>query len=282
VGTLYVVRAPAGDPEDLTLRARRVLAEAVCLVADDLSAARRLLAHHGLKTHLLPLLNPADSAGVDSVLAVLATRDVALLLTDPSPVPVDAGAALIAVALERGLAVVPIPGPALPITALVISGLPTDAFVYLGPLPAAPSDRTALFASVASERRTLVALAPSLDLAGALGAVSIVLGDRPVAVMTTSQQGRQEVWRGTSTQAPEPSEMSELLAATDICVLVIGGASAQRLRWEQDRLEAEIRAHLRKGTGARAVSGQLAAESGWSRREIYRLVVAASQFPPDP
>ncbi len=267
VGTLYVVGAPAGDLDDLTHRALRILGEVALVVADDVGHARQLLTHWDIAT-------PLVSAGGDAPLDALETADVALLSAGWSPGPSGPGYRLVCAALERGVAVVPIPGPTVPITALVVSGLPADSFVYLGGLPRQSSACRDLLASVADERRTLVVVEARDHISAALTDLHRVLGDRPLVVAAASEEGTEVLWRGSLGKVPG------LLAARaepGPYALVIGGASGKRIRWGEDRLRAEVETRLAQGLGAKEIGQQLAVESGWLRREIYRLAVEVAQ-----
>jgi 16S rRNA (cytidine1402-2'-O)-methyltransferase len=177
-------------------------------------------------------------------------------------------------ALEQGFPVVPVPGPSLPLKALIASGLPADSFVYLGRLPQSVAARRQLLASVVTERRSLVALEAQQHLPGLLSELHEVLGDRPLAVVASSQH-HDDTWRGTIAQA---SEHLSLLPGTDPCVLVVGGFREKAAPWDEDRLQAEIRSWLDQGLGAKETSRALAIESGWPRREIYRLAVESGSF----
>lgn len=270
VDTLYVVGAPLGDPEDLTLRARRILAEAGVIVADDLPTARHLLDHWGILTPLIPLSESGEGGASGSGLKALEAGTVALLSPSWSPGPGDMGQQLIRAAIGRGLAVVPIPGPTLPISALLISGLPTDSFLYLGWLPQAACARRDLLTSVASEQRSLVALESPGRLRAALVDLGQVLGDRPLAVVAGAAQQPDEIWRGTTAEA---SERPPDLPARGPCVLVVGGARERTARWDKEQLQTEIQAHRAQGLSIKEISRQLALESGWSRREVYDLAL---------
>ena len=232
MGTLYVVGAPAGDPDDLTLRARRILAEVRFVVAERLDAAQQLLDHHDVTTPL------AASSGEAASLAALEVGDVALLLREGAPGPSSRELAFIRAAIERGWPVEPIPGPARPLTALILSGLPTDSFVYLG-------DRHDLLEDVAGEHRTLVLMAPPDQVDSLLADMHETLGERPLAQM----QG----------------------------ALVIGGARDEPVCWEQAQLQAEIETLLGRGQRVKEISQALAAESGWPRREVYDLAVQVAR-----
>jgi 16S rRNA (cytidine1402-2'-O)-methyltransferase len=263
VGTLYVVSAPAGDPNDLTRRALRVLKNVALIVADGEGNARQLLDHYGIVTPLVP-------APRDTHLEALAEADVALLCSGPSPAPSEVGYGLIRRALACGYPVEPAPGPSLLITSLVISGLPADSFVHLGELPRERTARRELLDTVSAEHRSILALAPDALLTAALADLFDTLGDRPLALVAASSPGAEVVWRGSSAQAARgPGEAT--LPGT--YVLVIGGAPDEVTRWDEVRLHSEIESRQAAGMGAKEISQQLARDSGWSRREIYRLSV---------
>ena len=157
MGTLYLVATPIGNLEDVTARALRVLREASLIAAEDTRHTRQLLARFDIHTPLTSYFEHNKLAKLDEILSALAAGDVALVSDAGTPGLSDPGYELVRAALDAGHAVVPIPGPSALLAALVASGLPTDAFVYLGFLPRKDSDRQRLLASVAREPRTLVA-----------------------------------------------------------------------------------------------------------------------------
>jgi 16S rRNA (cytidine1402-2'-O)-methyltransferase len=265
VGTLYVVGAPAGDPGDLTRRALEILGTVGLIVAGDGGSTRDLLEYHGIATPL----TLARDAHPD----LLAESDVALLCSGLSPAPSYPGFQLIRGALENNRPVVPIPGPALAITALVLSGLPADSFLYLGELPQERPARRRLLAQVRTGQRSLVARSRPSLLPAALADLSNLLGDRPLALVASSARGTDLVWRGRLEAAGDELGELELPAA---CALVIGGAPDVAARWEEDRLRSEIWTRLLAGLGVKEISQQLAEDSGWSRRDVYRLSVELS------
>jgi 16S rRNA (cytidine1402-2'-O)-methyltransferase len=262
VGTLYVIGTPAGDPADLTHRALRTLETVDLIVAGDEVSARALAAHQGLAAPVVLARDVTPDA--------LAEGDVALLCSGLSPAPSYPGFQLIRGALDRHYPVVPIPGPSLAITALIISGLPADSFVYLGPLPQEQAARRELLARIRTELRSVVAFSPPALLPAALVDLFQMLGDRALAVVASSVRGAELVWRGRLVLA-----MAELGkdAAPGTCALVLGGAPDEAARWAEDRLCSEIRSRLVAGLGVKEISQQLAENSGWSRREIYSLSV---------
>lgn len=264
MGTLYVASAPAGDPDDAPFRLQRTLRDASLVAATDPSSVQPLLDQLGVTTPLV------STAPADGALDALAMGDVVLLLEGTASSPPPAAQAVIEAALARGHPVLSLPGPTLPVTALVASGLPADSFVYLGLMPEQPSERSELIACVASEQRTLVAVAQGESLPQLLAELCAALGDRPMAVLALGdaqvRRGRLahglDAWRESTPRGP--------------CGLVIGGASGQITRWDEGRLRMEIGLRLDRGAEAKEIARQLASESGWARREIYRLAVRAA------
>jgi 16S rRNA (cytidine1402-2'-O)-methyltransferase len=255
--------------DDVTLRALRTLGDVSIIVAADVDRARRLLDSYDITTRLVAV------AGVEDALGALEAGDIALVLEGQVLGPSGFHLALVQAAIERGFPVVPVPGPAFPVTALVVSGLPADSFVYLGELPRQAAVRRDLWASVATEHRTLVALESPDRLDDCLPDLCDVLGDRPLVVVRASERGTEIVWRG---DADEAVTCQVSFSGDEPCVLVIGGALDEPPPWDEDRLRAEIRGCLEQGLRVKETSQRLAAESGWRRREIYRLATEISRF----
>ncbi len=270
-GTLYIVGTPAGEPDHITRRALRTLREVALVVAEGDSIVEHLIAHHGIQT---PQEIPTKP---DAILDALAVGDVAILLPGWLPGPSGPCCRLIQSAIERGFPVVPIPGPSSPITALVASGLPADSFVYLGALDQEPAVRPDLLSPMSTERRTLVARLSLDRLPEILTDLHDTLGDRPLVIFTAQDHRSGRRWQGTVSGAQE--HLPETWDSGP-CVLVIGGARGQAIRWSEDRLRAEILTRLNQGLGAKKISQQLV-ESGWPRREIYNLAVEIAQHGPD-
>jgi 16S rRNA (cytidine1402-2'-O)-methyltransferase len=260
VSILYLVGVPAGNREHLTLRARRLLKEVRHIIAEDADDARALLADLDVAT--LPAGLPADGTALD----LLQGGDVALLVYGW---PGEAGRRLVQAAVQRGHEVLAVPGPALPITALILSGLPADTFVYLGELSPDAAARRRWLAAASGEGCTLVAVA-SAPLLEVLSDLYDELGDRPLVVVPSSSLESRSIWRGSlATAAGEGLSRP----CGTLCALVIGGSHQAPEPWDEQRLAAEIDALLARGHRAKEISRQLTEESGWSRRRVYDLVV---------
>ena len=275
MGTLYLVATPIGNLEDITARALRVLREASLIAAEDTRHTRQLLAHFDIHTPLTSYFEHNKLAKLDEVLSALAAGDVALVSDAGTPGLSDPGYELVRAALDAGHAVVPIPGSSALLAALVASGLPTDAFVYLGFLPRKDSVRQRLLGSVAREPRTLVAFEAPHRLLDALRDIESTLGDRPVAVARELTKLHEEIFRGRASAAWAHFAQKEILGEI---TLVIGGApEAAQEPWDETRVRAEVEKRVNEGMKKKEAARRVAELSGWPVREVYKLTAVRDE-----
>ena len=198
-GLLYVVATPIGNLEDITLRAVRILNEADVIAAEDTRHTRKLLAHLDIHTPLTSFHAHSGTARLERILHSLAEGKSVALVTDAgTPGIADPGQPLIAAAVEKGIPVVPVPGPSAAAAAVVrsrFSGEPCSAF--LGFLPGRLSRRKRLLASVADLPLNLVIYASPYRLTEDLKACQDCLGDREIVVARELTKVHEELLRGT-------------------------------------------------------------------------------------
>jgi 16S rRNA (cytidine1402-2'-O)-methyltransferase len=200
---LYVVATPIGNLEDISLRSLRILREVGLIAAEDTRKTRHLLNAYDIETPLTSYHEHSRKAKLDHLLGHLGKEDLALVSEAGMPGLSDPGYDLVVSAIDRGISVVPIPGPSAVVTALVISGLPTDQFVYVGFLPRRKGQRQRLLGSICDEPRTIVAFESPHRLRGALADIEEILGDRRVSVCRELTKVHEEVFRGRVSQARE-------------------------------------------------------------------------------
>jgi 16S rRNA (cytidine1402-2'-O)-methyltransferase len=198
---LYVVATPIGNLEDISLRALRVLREVKLIAAEDTRKTRRLLNAHNIETPMTSYHEHSKRAKLDYLLGYLEKEDLALVSEAGMPGLSDPGYDLIVAAVERGISVVSVPGPSAVITALVVSGLPTDQFVFVGFLPRRKGQRQRLLSSISDEARTIVAFEAPHRVREALTDIEEILGDRRVSVCRELTKVHEEVFRGRMSQA---------------------------------------------------------------------------------
>ncbi|MDH7488299.1 MAG: 16S rRNA (cytidine(1402)-2'-O)-methyltransferase [Anaerolineae bacterium] len=270
MGTLYLVGTPIGNLEDITLRALRILREVALIAAEDTRHTRTLLARYDIRTPTTSYFEHNKLAKLDAILAALETGDVALVSDAGMPGISDPGYELVRAALARGFPVVPVPGPSAIVAALAASGLPTDAFVYVGFLPRKAGERRRALESLRDERRTLVLYEAPHRLLDTLADILTTLGDRPVAIARELTKVHEEIWRGTVSEAR--AHFAEHAPRGEF-TLVIGGA-AEPQAWTEEQVREALARRLAEGWSARDAATDVAARSGWPKRDVYRIAAA--------
>jgi 16S rRNA (cytidine1402-2'-O)-methyltransferase len=198
---LYVIATPIGNLEDISLRALRLLQDVKLIAAEDTRTTRRLLNAYRIKTPLTSYHEHSKRAKLDHLLDYLEKDDLALVSEAGMPGLSDPGYELIVAAIGRGISVVPVPGASAVITALVVSGLPTDQFLYVGFLPRRKGQRQRLLSSIVDEPRTIVAFETPHRLNEALSDIGEILGDRRLSVCRELTKVHEEIFRGRVSQA---------------------------------------------------------------------------------
>jgi 16S rRNA (cytidine1402-2'-O)-methyltransferase len=269
LGTLYVVGTPIGNLEDISLRALRILAKVDLIAAEDTRKTGRLLAHHGIDTPLTSYWEHNKLSKLDYILDVLQERDVALVSNAGMPGISDPGYELIRAAIEDGIGVVAVPGASAIVAALVVSGLPTDGFLYLGFLPRKRGKRVSLLTSVAGERRTLVAFEAPHRLLSALEDVRESLGERQLAVTRELTKLHEEVLRGSVSEVLDHFRGSPPRGEV---TLVIGGA--EEARWDRDEVEKALQKLRSQGVPPTEAVREITRSSQLPRADVYRIWVS--------
>jgi 16S rRNA (cytidine(1402)-2'-O)-methyltransferase len=182
----------------------------------------------------------------------------------------DPGYELVQAALASGFDVRPVPGPSAPISALTVSGLPTDSFLYLGYLPHKSNERRTRLTEISQQPFTLVFLESPHRLVDSLEDILSILGDRRICVAREMTKMYEEFWRGSVSGAIEYFKSKEPRGEF---TLVIGGNKTEdRGRWTEDDLLKAIKKELKADKPTKELSAELAKESGWNKRDVYALI----------
>jgi 16S rRNA (cytidine1402-2'-O)-methyltransferase len=270
MGTLYLVATPIGNLEDMSPRAVRILREASLIAAEDTRHTGKLLRHFAIETPITSYFEHNKLNKLDFILEKLATGDVALVSDAGTPAINDPGYELVKAALDAKHDVRPVPGPSAPITALTVSGLPTDSFLYLGYLPHKTSERHRRLEEVESQPHTLVFLESPYRIVEALEDILLVLGDRRLCVAREMTKMFEEYWRGNVSGAVHYFKSQP--ARGEFTLVVDGKQEDGNVKWSEEQLQKAIETELKNEKSAKEISTQLAENSGWSKREIYSFI----------
>ena len=262
---LYVVATPIGNLEDITLRAIRTLHEVKLIAAEDTRKTKRLLTTYNIRTPITSFHEHNKWAKLEHILGCLDNGDVALVSEAGMPGISDPGYELIVAAYKRGITVVPIPGASVVVTAVAVSGLSAERFIYLGFLPNKSGGRRRILESVADEQGTIVVFESPHRLIASLKDILTVLGDRRMSVCRELTKIHEEVFRGTISQAIE-----HFTEPRGEFTLVIEGKRVKEKPSLTEDIERQLH-HMRlSGLSAKEAIARIAGETGISKKELYR------------
>jgi len=271
IGTLYLVGTPIGNLEDITLRAIRILKESDLIAAEDTRTALILLRHYGIGKPLVSYYDPREEAkSLPLVNRLLRGETVALISESGMPSISDPGFRLVRAALAAGIRVIPIPGPSSLLSALVVSGLPTDRFVFEGFLPARSSARKKKLVSLRDDDRTLIFFESPRRLIQALGDIELTLGNRRIAVARELTKKFEEAIRGTAAEVAARLDGREIRGEI---VLVVEGKTGPSAASDLP-LPDQVRKLVDDLGISRMEAIKLIARSrGVAKSEIYRELI---------
>ena len=269
--TLYVVGTPIGNLEDLSPRAARILEQVSLVASEDTRVTRRLLNHVGVRPRLLSFNEHNWRERLGAVFQALEQGDVALVTDAGMPGISDPGHELVAAAIDRGIRVESVPGPSAVTTALAMSGLPADSFIFLGFLPRRRRERQRCLGEVSNSSLTIVLFEAPHRMRATLEDVAEIFGDRLIAVCRELTKLHEEIFRGTA-----PDALAHFDSPRGEFVLVISGAEPDSdTELQQGAREEEILGFLaeRRADGARSrdAIAETAGKYGVPKNIAYRL-----------
>ncbi len=240
---LYAVATPIGNLGDITVRALMTLSAADLILCEDTRTTSKLLQRYAIKTKLSPYHEHNAEKVRPGILGRLKDGAAMALVSDAGmPLVSDPGYRLLGEAASLGIAVTVCPGPSAVLTALALSGLPTDRFSFFGFMPAKKSARERLFAEIAKLHSTLIFFDSPHRIVASLRDIETSLPGRTVAVARELTKLYEEVMRGT------PGEVRTALEARASIkgeiTLIVSGPSGHEPASEET-IEAEITAALK-------------------------------------
>ncbi|MET3805295.1 16S rRNA (cytidine1402-2'-O)-methyltransferase [Nakamurella sp. UYEF19] len=270
-GRLVLAGTPLGRVSDASAGLIEALTTADVIAAEDTRRLHRLAADLGvsLSATVLSYYEAVEQARIPGLLDRIRQGATVVLVTDAGmPSVSDPGYRLVAAAAAAGLPVTSVPGPSAVITALALSGLPSDRFTFEGFPPRKSGERATALSALAGETRTMVFFESVHRLSDTLAAMVIAFGaDRPAALCRELTKTYEEVRRGT---------LGELSAGAEgvrgEVTLVIGGASADAVGPPSDEaLGAAVAELVAAGSTRRDAVDTIAARFGLPRRTVYAV-----------
>lgn len=273
-GILYIVATPIGNLEDMTFRAVRVLKDVDLIAAEDTRHTQVLLNRFEIGTALTSYHQHNERTKARQLVARLKRgASIALVSDAGTPAISDPGYRLVVEALDAGIRVIPVPGPSALTAVLSAGGLPTNEFVFAGFLPAKKQERRSKLHKLSGEHRSMVMHEAPHRLKECLDDLHDVLGDRRIVVAREVTKVHEEFIRGCV------SQVIEELAAKEVrgeITLVVEGSS-QDTAVSEEALRDEIATLQAGGKRVKEIAEILGEKFGYSKKEIYRLVLDRSE-----
>jgi 16S rRNA (cytidine1402-2'-O)-methyltransferase len=274
-GTLYLVSTPIGNLEDITHRAIRLLREVDLIACEDTRHTRKLLNHYGINTRTISYHEHNERERAAELLKLLESgSNVAIVSDAGTPTISDPGFRLARNAIDNGVRVVPVPGASALITALVVSGMPTDEFFFGGFLPARSGARRTRLKELSAVPATLIFYEAPHRIAATLKDAYEILGEREAVVARELTKMHEELARGRLSELAarfsSDSVRGEIVLIIDRTTLnpeVVAGET-------RASIGAMVATFENEGLDHRTALKQAARALGLSRAEAYRRLVA--------
>jgi 16S rRNA (cytidine1402-2'-O)-methyltransferase len=273
-GLLVLAGTPIGDPDDAAPALIRELAAADVIAAEDTRRLRRLAVALAADVpgRIVSYFEGNEAARTPELVEALSAGGRVLLVTDAGmPSVSDPGYRLVAAAVAAGVRVTAVPGPSAVLTALAVSGLPTDRFCFEGFLPRRSGERSRRLAALRDEERTMVFFESRHRLAAALDAMVLAFDDdRRAAVCRELTKTHEEVRRGTLGELAAWARGGVLGEIT----IVVAGATTARAVATVEQAAALVAEREAAGAARKEAIAAVARDFGLPKRAVYAAVVA--------
>ncbi|MDB4868973.1 MAG: rsmI [Cohnella sp.] len=282
-GTLYLVATPIGNLEDMTFRAIRTLKEVDLIAAEDTRQTRKLLTHFEIQNRLVSYHeHNREASGPELIKFLEEGKHIALVSDAGMPAISDPGVELVAEAASRGIPVVPVPGANAALSALIISGLPTDRFLFVG-FPPRDRKRMGRFLDrLETEPGTLILYESPHRIRKTLAHLAERWGGRRMAMVRELTKRYEEAVRGTvraclayAEEQPPVGECCIIIEGTDLAALSSTGADVRSDAWWMTlTLGQHVEHYMTEAGSNRKEAMKLAAKDrGLSRRDVYQAML---------
>lgn len=280
-GSLYLVATPIGNLEDMTYRAVRILQECDIIAAEDTRQSRKLLTHFEIPAK--PLFSYHEhnktASGPEIIRYIIEGKNVALVSDAGLPAISDPGSDLVSLAIEAGISVIPIPGANAALSALIVSGLPTERFTFIGFLPRERKDIVQQLQALQSAQGTLLFYESPHRVKKTLEILQEVLGNRKVTLARELTKRYEEFLRGSISECLD--WLTEHPPLGEYCLVVEAGSAEEELKeknawWQELSLQEHVEHYEREGLSRKDAMKKTASDRGVSKRDIYNALLTES------
>jgi 16S rRNA (cytidine1402-2'-O)-methyltransferase len=271
-GILYVVASPIGNREDITLRGLDILQRVDLIAAEDTRKSGRFLAYHHIKNQLVSYHEHNETKRTPQLIEkLLAGISIALISNAGTPSVSDPGFRLIAAAIKHNIVVTPIPGATAATTAMSVSGLPTDSFVFVGFVPKKKGKNIKFLKALATRSESLVFYESPNRIISLMEDIIACMGDRRAMLAREMTKLHEEFIRGTVSQILDVIRSRSTVKGE--CTLVVAG-SDQLAEMDIQYVKNVLKAALENETGSLSeIARQIAQKCGLPKKTVYGLAL---------
>jgi len=273
-GTLYICGTPIGNLEDITFRVIRILGEVDFIASEDTRRTVKILEKYNIKTPLTSYHKYSSGGKIDQIMGWLKSgKNIALVSDAGMPGISDPGEELIARCIEEEVPLIAVPGPSSLTTAIVLSGLPCDVFVFEGFLPRDGKSRRKKLRDLKNETRTVVFFLSPHRACDDLKDILDIWGDRRLFFGRELTKKFEECWRG------KISLLIDLLKDREIIgeiTLVVEGCSGKEQVYpvSEEEIKKQIRIFYSEGFYGKEAIKKVASATGVSKNDIYKIYLS--------
>ena len=271
-GGLYVVATPIGNLNDITMRALNTLREVDLIAAEDTRKTGNFLSHHKIKNRLISYHEHNEIKRTSQIITkLLEGSSIALVSSAGTPSVSDPGYRLIVTAIKNNLKVIPIPGVSAATTAMSVSGLPTDSFVFIGFPPKKKGKRLKFLTELAVGPRPLIFYESPKRILTLLENIIACMGDRPAVLAREMTKLHEEFIRGSVSEIL--MTIKKQVQVKGECTLIVAGRE-EKEEIDSEMIEGEIKAALEKQQrGLSAITRTIAKKYGLPKNKVYDLAL---------
>ncbi len=268
---LHVVSTPIGNLGDITLRALATLNQSHLIICEDTRVTRKLTSHYSINTRLLSYHDHSKPDVLLSIIEILKSGKIVSLVSDAgTPTVSDPGYKLINAAIEAEIAVTTVPGVSAVVSALSVSGLPTDKFLFFGFLPPRTASRIRALKRLTDLAASLVFYESPRRFSACLSDMSQVLGPREAVVARELTKRHEEIQRGDLTQLA--LEAAKVKPPKGELVILLGPPTVST-RMDINSVK-ELLSSALKTESLRDAATSVASQTGHARRDLYSLALS--------
>jgi 16S rRNA (cytidine1402-2'-O)-methyltransferase len=275
-GNLYLVATPIGNLDDITLRALKTFKEVDIIAAEDTRRTRKLLSYYDIHTPLISFREHNKVYQGKKILDRLKSGENVAICSDAGmPLISDPGEDFVRLCINENIKITVIPGPSAALSALVISGLSANTFLYLGFIPRKSKKRDELLEEIAGEPHTLIFYESPFRIVDLLVDLRTYFGERQVCVVREITKFHEEAIRGSLGEVIERMRSKTWKGEFTV---VVEGAPQEKVSkeyFEPDKAVEESKKLIEQGYSKKNAAKHLAAKYKTSKRAIYQLIIDA-------